>query len=293
MIELSNHSFIADFFNSSLTKGRLARSYLLTGNDKEAKFDLVKQINMILNCKSGGGLDVAQGTALDDSIDACGQCQNCRWISAGTHPRSPIFLKPNDTKEEFDEDETQAKSKRRTKGVIEVKQIRDELVPELFQSSDFFRVVIIEDASKTCLKDGSAAALLKTIEEARANTLFMLFAESKQSVLSTIVSRSQVFAINDNSSVEYDEVSKELAADLQEFLSSNLASSRLQQLIKAEEISGQENKDLIAALQILQNQTEGSGLSDAEQVLRYERAISSLKSFVRPQLVMADLLCSQ
>ena len=234
---------------------------------------------MILNCTQRGGPDPDAFTqdrltgVPQDDIGACGECQNCRWITEGTHPRTPIYLSPNEDSH---------------KQVIKIEQIRA-LQSELSQSSEFFRVIIIEDASSHCLNASSSAALLKTIEEARADTLFVLMAESKQSVLSTIVSRSQVFALNDNSQIDYDEVAKELAADLQEFLASNLASSRLQQLIKAEQVSSQENKDLIAALQILQNQSIGSKLGDAEQVMRYERAISGLKSFVRPQLVMTDL----
>jgi len=265
LIDIKEHDFVTDFFNQSLTKDHLARSYLLTGRDLESKHQLVKQLNLVLNCKANKDVVLRA---------ACGTCQSCRWIDAATHPRTPIYLSPD------------AESH---KQVIKVDQIR-ELQGELSQSSEFFRIVIIEDASSAVLNPNSSAALLKTIEEARDGTLFMLFAESRSSVLSTIVSRSQVIALNDNSDKEFTETARELSDELREFLESNKSSSRLAQLMKAEELSSRENKDLIGALQILQNDfTNGVDLVDADMVLQYEKAISSLKSFVRPQLVLAEL----
>ncbi len=265
LIDIKEHKFVTEFFNQSLTKDHLARSYLLTGRDLGSKHQLVKQMNMVLNCSANKDLVLRA---------ACGTCQSCRWIELATHPRTPIYLRPD------------AESKTH---VIKVDQIR-ELQGELSQSSEFFRIVIIEDASSAVLNPNSSAALLKTIEEAREGTLFMLFAESRSSVLSTIVSRSQVLALNNNSDKEFTEAARELSDELREFFGSNNASSRLAQLMKAEEISSRENKDLVGALQILQNDFSNSAdLAQADLVLQYEKAISSLKSSVRPQLVLAEL----
>lgn len=261
MIDIKEQQLVSEFFNQSLTKDHLARAYLLVGNAQQAKFDLVKQINKVLNCIEP---------------NACGRCQNCRWIEANTHPRTPIYLKPDEESR---------------KQVIKVEQIR-ELQGELSQSSEFFRIVIIEDASSIVLNASSSAALLKTIEEAKANTLFMLFAKSKSSVLSTIVSRSQVLALNDNEPHEYSEEAKLLSQEILSFVNSNQATSRLAQLLKADELSVHENKDLIEALQLLQEQAaiDAVTLAQANLVLAYENAISDLKSFVRPQLVLAAIL---
>lgn len=256
------------FFNQSLTKNRLVRAFLLTGKALPEKLELIKAINKILNCKSNQGKDSYQS--------ACNTCTNCKWIEQNSHPRTPIFLRA-------EEDSHKAN--------IKVEQIR-ELQSELAQSSDYFRIIIIEDASSKALNKHSATALLKTIEEAKPNTIFMLLADSKDSVLPTIISRSQLVSFNNTEIAEYSDKSKELNQELLEWFNSGKTNSRLEQIIQAEKISEEENLALIETLSLMQDDF-ALELSDkpeqSQKVLNLESAINDLRSFVRPRMVLDKL----
>jgi DNA polymerase III delta prime subunit len=62
----------------------------------------------------------------------------------------------------------------------------------LSKHSEFFRVVVVEDASQEAFHRPSANALLKTIEDPGSRCLFFLFAAREDDVLPTVVSRCQV-----------------------------------------------------------------------------------------------------
>ncbi len=281
LINLESQPLASEFFNQSLTKNHMARSYLLTGRALEDKLELIKQINLVLNCQ----LNIQSA-----SLNApCMQCQNCRWIAADTHPRTPLILKPEeDDKKNNDEDET---TKVRRKQIIKMEQAQG-LLTELSQSSEYFRIVIIEDASLKTLKPDSATVLLKTIEEAKANTMFMLLSESKDAVLLTLVSRSQVVHFNNTEIKEYQEQSHELYADLKQWLETSSAKSQLEQIIKAEKLAEADDGHLIEMLALLQNEyaNKSHELNSANLVLELETAIGDIRSFVRKKAVLAPLL---
>ena len=287
-----------EFFSKSLEKSQIARAYLLTGAAKADKLALVKELNQILNCKVNSGLFEAKankvesenslfaaaediGTAnLDVKFsyqEACGKCQNCEWIASGEHPRTPIILSTGDG----------------AKKNIKIEKIR-ELQTELAQSSEYTRIMIIEDASSRVLNKFSATALLKTIEEAKPNTIFMLLADSKDTVLPTITSRSQVISFKSNEEMEFSESSQVLLEELKNTLNSGKLSSRLEQLIEAEELAKNETDDLVQMLALMQNEISDRISADftkqAELVISIDKAIRDLRSFVRPKAVFGALL---
>ncbi len=279
LVNIEKQNLVTEFFNQSLTKNHLARSYLLTGRALKDKLELIKQINLVLNCQLNNNSV--------QFISPCMQCQNCRWIAVDTHPRTPLLLKPQEDEKKNNDEE----DKVRRKQIIKMEQSL-ELLAELSQSSEYFRIVIIEDASLKTLKPDSATVLLKTIEEAKPNTMFMLLSESKDAVLSTLVSRSQVIHFNNTETTkEYQEAAQELYTDLTQWLEAGSAGSQLEQVIKAEKLAETEDIHLIEMLSLLQNEySYNSDLNSAKLVLELETAINDIRSFVRKKAVLAPLL---
>src|SRR5262249_46335007 len=103
-------------------------------------------------------------------------CQNCRWIIKNEHPQAIISLSAEAT----------SKS-----GKIPVEKARS-IGEELTKTSPYIRVVVIADADQDSFHRPAANALLKTIEEPRTASIFLLFADAVELVLPTVVSRTQV-----------------------------------------------------------------------------------------------------
>ena len=158
----------------------------------------------------------------EDKSQDC-DCTNCKWIKSYTHPSvnnvSQIHFKPED-----DSTTTQ----------ISVKQIR-EIEKALTLSSDYHRFFIffscgkngetnsneygyndidylIEPINSKILNTTSANALLKSVEEPPNNTTFVFLAKSKEDIISTIVSRSQVFKLPETpKALDYSDITQYLS----------------------------------------------------------------------------------
>lgn len=106
---------------------------------------------------------------------ACGECESCQWLQAGTHP-ALYRLEP----------ETDAKG--RLSKVIKIDQVR-ELQAFVQQSQRHWRVVVIQPAERLNL--AAANALLKTLEEPGERVLFLLVADQLLQLPATVRSRVQ------------------------------------------------------------------------------------------------------
>lgn len=170
MADLLLNAANLDFFNRVLAKGSLVNSYILASEGASLeKYLIAKKINKILNCSLNHGLE--KGFA-----PACNHCQNCKWIESDSHPKTPIVI---------------SLEKGRNIKLEDIKKLQN----TLSQSSDFFRIIIIDPADHQYLNTYSANALLKDIEEAHPRTLFLLFASNRKNVLSTLRSRSQCLQV--------------------------------------------------------------------------------------------------
>lgn len=106
----------------------------------------------------------------------CGQCHSCHLMQAHSHP-DYHELSPIDGKD------------------IGVDQVRDinEIVAQHAQQNGN-KVVYVQGVER--LTEAAANALLKTLEEPRPNTYFLLQADSSASLLATIYSRCQVWNLS-------------------------------------------------------------------------------------------------
>ena len=178
---------------NALAGERMAHAILLTGRALDDKWLLARQLAAFLNCTSGNryqrgscllpyiqsapySAELAE-KGLEEKITAA--CQNCRWLYKDEHPKAWHVLSRDAGKS----------------GKIPVESARN-LSEELARSSQYLRVVIIDDASDSAFHRPAANALLKTIEEPRSNCLFILFGQCEEDVLQTIVSRCQLIPLN-------------------------------------------------------------------------------------------------
>jgi DNA polymerase-3 subunit delta' len=123
--------------------------------------------------------------------NACGACEACRWLAAGTHPDFSLVEPPV---EESADDKPQATAARSSSKTISIEQVRQ--VGELLALTahrDPGRTVIIHPAE--AMTASAANALLKSLEEPPAKTLFILVSHRPALLAATIRSRCQSIVV--------------------------------------------------------------------------------------------------
>lgn len=138
--------------------------------------------------------------------EPCGQCHACHLMQAHSHP-----------------DYHELRSiEGKDMGVEQVREINEIVAQHAQQNGN--KVVYVQGAER--LTEAAANALLKTLEEPRPNTYFLLQADSSASLLATIYSRCQVWNLplpstqqaqdwlQTQSAVEMGEISTALSMNL-------------------------------------------------------------------------------
>ena len=154
------HDRPKDILLGSLKQGRVATSYLFTGDSGIGKRTAALQFARAVNCQDHANID--------NSTDACDNCTSCRKISSLVHPDVRL-VKPEG-------------------GVIKIETIR-----ELQEFLSFAphegrkKVVIIDDAE--LINAPAANAFLKTLEEPPDDSLIILITMFPDLLLGTIRSR--------------------------------------------------------------------------------------------------------
>jgi DNA polymerase III delta prime subunit len=182
---------------NGVAQKKLVHAILLTGRAHSDKWQIARQLAAYLNCErpdkedagacllkwqdscvseDGSALETIPGEALNDLAAAC---QNCRWLLQDEHPKAWLVLSAEAGKS----------------GKIPVEAARN-LSEELARTSQYIRVVVVEEANDAAFHRPAANALLKTIEEPKSPVMFLLFSQTQDDVLTTIVSRCQVVPLN-------------------------------------------------------------------------------------------------
>lgn len=210
------HKIISNIFERLIQSDRFAvpNSIILHGPDVIAQYYIALALARGANCDG-------------DKSEKC-TCQNCKWICANEHPAVITC-----SKLDFKTDEKDSKT------VISIAQI-NAVKDRLMISSDYHRFFIFCDAENRemteiekiqakdfenfgihfpkhegkgwvplgltarTLPDAAANALLKSVEEPPANVTFVFLTENVEDIISTIVSRSQVFYVAGNSKQEFN-----------------------------------------------------------------------------------------
>lgn len=214
----SRQPLATKLLESAVRRGQLANAYLLVGRALDDKWLLSRQLAAFLNCRrvfddDRSLIDIQELPARRSCLVESPQspCQNCAWILSDEHPQAFLTLSGDKPGQKTPVEKARA------------------LIAELNKTSRYFRVVVIPDADEEVFHRPAANALLKSIEQPGENCLFLAFAANCESVLPTIVSRSQTILMNKPAalSVWYPEsADAELTATLQAVRAKLVGSAR-------------------------------------------------------------------
>lgn len=157
---------------------RLPHSLLLVGQKGLGKFDLAKQFAASLLCEQRQ----ADGRP-------CGKCLACNWYTQGNHPDFRL-LQPGALSDDVELEE----GKKKPSQQITIDQVRglDEFL-NVGTHRGGLRIILIYPTE--AMNRSTANALLKSLEEPIASTLFLLVSSEPMRLLPTIRSRCQVVPI--------------------------------------------------------------------------------------------------
>ncbi len=151
---------------------RLHHCFVFEGPEGVGKFAYAQRFAMEINCVA-----TAQPSMFGPPTPVerpCGECEQCRWILAGTHP-DIVIVEPDPS---------------RATAILTAAQAREIVNGLLVQRhSARYRVVILHPAD--ALGEDAANILLKTLEEPPPGTQFILVTSRPASLLQTVRSRSQ------------------------------------------------------------------------------------------------------
>lgn len=163
--DLIGHERPKAILKASILHDRVAHAYLFHGEDGIGKRLAAMRFAQAVNCDTDYG---------PGGPDACGTCQSCCQIEAHTHPDFRLI----------EPDQELANPQ------IKIEQVR-ELEQQIVYRPLIGRrkICLIDDADR--LTQGAANALLKTLEEPTAHSLFLLITSRPSALPATVRSRCQ------------------------------------------------------------------------------------------------------
>jgi len=176
--QILGHDERVDAFRRIVARRRLAHAYLFVGPPGIGKRRFALELAKSLLCegthpKGEKATPQSHQERGEGTLDACGQCDGCLLVDAGTHPDLFMVSRPED-KNEMPIDVMKALCKD-----FSLKSARGH-----------GKVGILDDADD--LNEESANCFLKTLEEPPPGSVFILVGTSVDRQLATIKSRCQL-----------------------------------------------------------------------------------------------------
>lgn len=180
----------SDWARLDTQRARLPHALLIHGAPGTGKREFATHFAQSLLCSDRA-----------ESGHPCGHCQACRWFEDGNHPDFrallPEILQAGDVVTEAEEGaEPSGKSGKTKKPSREIKIEQVRALDGFFNVGTHrggARVILVYPAD--ALNVPSSNALLKTLEEPAAETVFLLVTSHPDQVLPTIRSRASKFAM--------------------------------------------------------------------------------------------------
>ncbi len=169
--KIRGHQQQIEMFRRSIGRGRLAHAYLFLGPEGIGKKLFARSLAQCLFCERFSDAD----------LEACGECNCCRMMQAGSHPDYLHINRPDGKNVVPIESIVGDDSHRGREGLCHDISLKPMAARR--------RIAIVDDAD--FLNAESANALLKTLEEPPAGSILILIATDADSQLPTIRSRCQ------------------------------------------------------------------------------------------------------
>lgn len=155
--QIIGQEHISRTLKNAIAENRVAHAYMFSGPRGVGKTTTARILAKALNCKKG------------PTAEPCGECSNCKEITAGTS---------------VDVQEIDGASNR---GIDEIRALRDNV--KFAPATSKYKIYIIDEAHQ--ITDAAFNALLKTLEEPPSHVVFILATTESHKVPVTILSRCQ------------------------------------------------------------------------------------------------------
>lgn len=156
------HEWVIDQLKRAYHYQRIRHAYLFLGPDNIGKTTLARWLAQLVNCLT------------PRDTEPCGECRNCRLIAANGHPDLMLV---------------ESEHVGATLKIDQIRDIQHHLTLRPYEAH--YKIIIIRRFHEA--QPQAQDALLKTLEEPSEFGMLLLTASSGASLLSTILSRSQVF----------------------------------------------------------------------------------------------------
>ena len=243
---------------AAVTHKRLAHAYLFHGEEAIGKRLTAIRLAQALNCEQPPEAD---------GLDSCGACRSCQQIEARTHP--DFFV--------IEPDPEQATQQ------IKIEQVREIEHQIMYRPLIGERkICLINDADRMTI--GAANALLKTLEEPPAHSLFLVISSRPAALPATIRSRCQALRFTTPARTQVEAaliLKREIPPADARFLaiiSEGRIGEALTADVKDTRARQQELVDLVRPQSL---QSIGSILSSAEAIAKADRAQDMLAWLAR------------
>ncbi len=265
---LSSQARVVAQLRRAIELDRVPHAYLFTGPPGAPLYDAALALATALSCQRARG-------------EGCGECDACAKIAGGIHPDVVTLLREGAAQ------------------IIPIESVRNQVIARmgLPPHEGPLRVFIVEEA--TALAPPAANALLKTLEEPPARTLFVLCSTAPEQLLPTIRSRCQRVRFGGGTSLPSDADATKLARVAA--LGQELAADRHEPdlPVRIAETKGDAAPVLVAAARTLHGLAhEAAAIADVEGAARAARRARTVLSWhtaiaihnANPQLAIEALI---
>lgn len=167
--EVLGHARPLGLLSRSIARGSLPPSLLFTGPEGVGKRLVAQAVAEALNCLSPVIGVTPASVPANLPVDACGACAACKRIAKGTYP-DVLTPAASDS------------------GVITIEPVREVVAAAAYRPFEGRRrVIILDDADR--LNADAQDALLKSLEEPGASSVFILVSARPETLLPTVRSR--------------------------------------------------------------------------------------------------------
>lgn len=182
---LVGNDHIIEFLAKSIANNQVAGSYVFSGPDNLGKTTVAKYFSNSLVC---------QNKERGEGLLPCGKCSACEQTEKEIHGDIHLVKKEKEKKN------------------ISIEQIRDFIrILGMASFLNSYKIGIVKHAES--LSHEAANALLKTLEEPKAQVVIILVTADIDALPATIVSRSQILKFNPvNADIIYDYLINEYKA---------------------------------------------------------------------------------